>query len=166
MLYSYLEVIPDLKIYKVMNSEKWYELIKKIDDCFLMLSENHLPCPEDVVDRYKWLDEEANYSILAHDNSVDPIFIYANKFALSCFKYTVDEMLFLPSRFSASASNRSAREQLLKTVTKNGIAYNYSGDRIDKSGNSFTIYDGIVWELKDQNGEKWGQAALFYTEKQ
>lgn len=149
-----------------MNAEKWYELIKKIDDCFLALSENHLPCPEDVVDRYKWLDEEANYSILAHDNSVDPIFIYANKFALSCFKYTLDEILFLPSRFSASASNRSAREQLLKTVTQNGIAYNYSGDRIDKSGKSFTIYDGIVWELKDQNGEKWGQAALFYTEKQ
>ena len=74
-------------------------------------------------------------------------------------------MLFLPSRFSASTSNRSEREQLLRAVSQNGIAYNYSGDRIDKSGNSFTIYDGIVWELKDQNGEKWGQAALFYTEK-
>jgi hypothetical protein len=80
-----------------------------------LLNGNHLPCPKDVLDRYKWLDEEANYSILAHDSSADPIFIYANRFALSCFKYTLDEILFLPSRLSASAPNRSEREQLVKT---------------------------------------------------
>jgi len=52
-----------------MESKKWYELIKKIDEYFLSLSENHLHCPEDVLDRYKWLNEEANYSILAHGSS-------------------------------------------------------------------------------------------------
>lgn len=149
-----------------MNLEKWHELIKKIDDCFLALDGKRLPIPDDVYDRYKWLDEEANYSILAHDNSADPVFVYANKYALSCFKYTLDEILFLPSRLSASAPNRSERERLLKAVAQNGIAYDYSGDRVDKYGNSFTIYDGIVWELKDENGEKWGQAALFWTAKE
>jgi len=149
-----------------MNSEKMYALLKKIDDCFLSLSGHRLPCPEDIQDRYKWLNEESNYSILAHDSSADPVFIYGNQYALSCFKYTLDELLSLPSRLSASAPNRTDRERLLKEVAQNGIAYNYSGDRVDKNGNSFTIYNGIVWELKDQNGDRWGQGALFYTEKQ
>lgn len=81
-----------------MNSEQKYHLIKQIDDCFLVLNGARLPYPEKVQDRYKWLDEDPNYSILAVDNSPDSFFIYANQYALSCFKYTWDEILFLPLR--------------------------------------------------------------------
>lgn len=148
-----------------MSSEKSYALIKQIDDCFCKLNGTPLPCPADVSDRYKWLDEEAPYSILAHNHSDDPHFIYANRYALSCFKYTEEEMLSLPSRFSAAEQNRAERERLLQAVTHDGIAYNYTGPRIDKYGNTFTIYRGIVWELRDQDGKVWGQGALFYTEE-
>lgn len=146
-----------------MNSEKWYSLIKQIDDCFFVLNGKHLPCPEMIQDRYKWLHEEANYSILAVDNSTDSFFIYANRYALSCFKYTIDEMLLLPSRFSASASNREARALLFEKVSQKKIVYNYSGPRVDKYGNSFIINEAIVWELQDKENNVWGQGALFWT---
>jgi len=146
-----------------MNSEKWYPLIKQIDDCFLTLNGTNLPCPGEVKDRYKWLHDEANYSILGVDNSDDSFFIYGNKYALSCFKYTWEELLLIPSRFSASAPNREERARLFKKVSQDGIVYNYSGERIDKNGNTFTIHDTIVWELRDKNDAVWGQGALFWT---
>lgn len=149
-----------------MNSEKWYELIREIDNCFLALNGSNLPCPDDVTNRYEWLHEKANYSILAHNNGDDPVFIYANQYALACFKYSQEEILGLPSKFSASASNRELRELLLKEVTQNGIAYNYSGERVDKFGNSFTISDGIIWQLKNDEKKVWGQAAIFWLKKE
>jgi hypothetical protein len=146
-----------------MNSEQKHHLIKQIDDCFLVLNGARLPCPETVQDRYKWLDEDANYSILAVDNSPDSFFIYANQYALSCFKYTWDEILLIPSRYSAAASHRVSRERLFEKVRQNKIVYNYSGPRVDKDGKSFTINDTIVWELRDKNDNVWGQGALFWT---
>ncbi|WP_428232380.1 MEKHLA domain-containing protein [Flavobacterium sp.] len=146
-----------------MNSEEKYQLIKQIDDCFLALNGTRLPCPETVQDRYKWLHEKANYSILAVDNSTDSFFIYANQYALSCFKYTWDEILLIPSRFSAAAADREARALLFEKVSKNKIVYNYSGPRVDKYGNSFTINEAIVWELQDKDNNAWGQGALFWT---
>ncbi|MDR2950471.1 MAG: MEKHLA domain-containing protein [Prevotella sp.] len=139
-------------------------LIRQIDDCFYKLSGKRLPTPHDITDRYQWLDEEAPYSILAHNANADPHFIYANKYALSCFKYTLEEMLSLHSRLSAADEDRAERAQLLQIVTCDGIAYNYSGPRIDKYGSSFNIYDGIVWQLKDEESV-WGQGALFWTEE-
>lgn len=148
-----------------MEREKWYPLIKQIDDCFLALNGEPLPCPEHVEDRYQWLHEEANYGILAHDASADPVFIYVNEYALSSFKYTRDEMLLLPSKYCVKALDREERDLLLKNVREDGINYTYSGDRIDKLGNSFTIYGATIWELKDQNGIRLGQGALFYIEE-
>ncbi|MCD0470527.1 MEKHLA domain-containing protein [Flavobacterium sp. JAS] len=148
-----------------MELEKWYPLIKQIDDCFLALNGTNLPCPGDIKDRYKWLHEQANYSILGVDNSADSIFIYANQYALSCFKYTHEELLSLPSKLSASETNRAARAVLFEKVNQNGIVYNYSAPRVDKYGNSFTIHDAIIWKLEDKSGNVLGQAALFHSQK-
>lgn len=148
-----------------MFTKKRRELLEQIDKCFHRLNGTPLAFPPGIVDRHKWLHTEAPYSILAHNGGEDPVFIYANEYALSCFKYTMKEMLELPSRLSTAEKDREAREKLLKEVTKNGIAYNYSGPRVDKNGNTFMIYDGIVWELRDDDGTVWGQGALFWTDK-
>jgi PAS domain-containing protein len=145
-------------------------LIRQINENFLRLSGKPLYAPPvasdaAVADVHQWLHEEAPYGILAHNIDADPRFIYANRHALASFKYTPDEILAVPSRQSASEQDRPERQRMLEIVLRDGIVYNYSGPRVDKYGNSFTIYDGIVWQLRNTNGEVWGQAALFWTDE-
>ncbi|HVI45134.1 MAG TPA: MEKHLA domain-containing protein [Chitinophaga sp.] len=138
-------------------------LITQIDHNFLDRNGSGLPVPPGIPARSQWLHEEAPYAILAHGTGADPYFIYANQFALSCFKYGIAELLQLPSRLSAASQDRSERERLLQDVTLHGIAYNYSGPRVDKYGHTFTIYDGVVWRLSRPDGSPSGQAALFWN---
>ncbi|KAA0074688.1 MEKHLA domain-containing protein [Tardiphaga sp. P9-11] len=108
-----------------------------------------------------WLYGEAPFAVLAHSTAADPIFVYANRTAQSCFEYGWDEFITIPSRLSAEAPNRDERQRLLDAVAHNGFIDNYRGLRIAKSGRRFWIEDGIVWELRDENGKRCGQAALF-----
>ncbi|KZD21571.1 MEKHLA domain-containing protein [Tardiphaga robiniae] len=108
-----------------------------------------------------WLYGEAPFAVLAHSTAADPIFVYANRTAQSCFEYKWDEFVTIPSRLSAEAPNRDERQRLLDAVARNGFIDNYRGLRIAKSGRRFWIEGGIVWELRDENGERHGQAALF-----
>lgn len=148
-----------------MQSEHALTLLETIDNCFRSLHGSPLPCPENTVNRLQWLDEEAPFSILAHKNGAPPRFIYANDYALTCFKYSLEEMLGLPSNQSAAKQDRAEREKFLQEVAQNGIVYDYSGPRIDKYGTMFFIYAGIVWQLFNQDGTPWGQAALFWTDQ-
>ncbi|TWF35215.1 MEKHLA domain-containing protein [Chitinophaga polysaccharea] len=141
-------------------------LITQIDQNFLDRNGKGLPTPAGITARAQWLHEAAPYSILAHGTGTDPHFIYANQFALSCFKYNIAELLQLPSRLSAAPQDRSERERLLHDVTLNGIAYHYTGPRVDKYGNTFTIYDGVVWRLTHPDGLPLGQAALFWLQEE
>lgn len=144
-----------------MLTDKKRNLIATINESFHKLNGNPLPHPPEIHDIYEWFDKEAPYSILAHNTDTDPHFIYANQFALYCFKYTETEMLALPSRLSAGEQSRTERQRLLDEVSKNGIAYNYSGPRVDKYGKTFNIYDGIVWQL-NTGDHIMGQGALFW----
>jgi len=108
-----------------------------------------------------WLYSDAPFAVLAHNTDADPMFVYANRTAQSCFEYSFDEFLTVPSRLSAEAPNRDERQRLLDAVARNGFIDNYRGLRIAKSGRRFWIEGGIVWELRDENGERRGQAALF-----
>ncbi|MBB6368569.1 MEKHLA domain-containing protein [Xanthomonas sp. PPL568] len=137
-------------------------LLARIDDCYRALSGHDLYCPDAIADRYHWLHAQAPYAILAHDASADPVFFYANRCALRCFKYSEDEMLALPSRLSAAPANRAERQRLLDAVAQRGIADGYSGQRVDKQGNRFVIHDGEVWQLGFGSSAGWGQAALFW----
>jgi PAS domain-containing protein len=110
-----------------------------------------------------WLYEQAPFVVLAHDTAPDPIFIYANRAAQNCFGYSWDEFLTLPSRLSAEAPDRAARQALLDQVSEHGFMTGYSGIRVAKSGARFRIEHGIVWELLDPAGKKQGQAATFST---
>jgi hypothetical protein len=109
----------------------------------------------------RWLYEEAPHCVLAHNTDPDPRFIYANRAAQACFEYDFAEITALPSRLSAEASDREARQNLLEVVVRDGFATGYRGLRIAKSGRRFWIEDGVVWQLVDESGAVRGQAATF-----
>lgn len=109
----------------------------------------------------EWLYGQAPYALLAHDGGADPRFTYANRTAQACFAYTWDEIVGLPSRFSAEAPERAARQRLLDAVARDGFATGYRGVRIAKSGRRFWIEDGVVWQLRRPDGSVAGQAATF-----
>ncbi len=108
-----------------------------------------------------WLYADAPFAVLSHDTSADPLFVYANRTAQAAFGYGWDEIVGLPSRFSAEAPERAERQRLLDAVARDGFVADYSGIRIAKSGRRFPITDGIVWQLVDEAGVTHGQAATF-----
>ena len=112
-------------------------------------------------DAARWLYKDAPACVLAHNTEPDPRFIYANKAAQALLEYSWDEIVALPSRFSAEAPNRAERQRLLEAVARDGFATGYSGVRIAKSGRRFRIDDGVLWELHDANGALHGVAATF-----
>ena len=109
-----------------------------------------------------WLYRDAPFALLAHDESADPRFTYANLTAQSCFEYSWSEMIGMPSRLSAGPADRAERQRLLDAVGRDGLVRDYRGLRIAKSGRRFWIEDGVLWQLTDEQGARRGQAALFY----
>ena len=110
-----------------------------------------------------WLYREAPFVVVAHGTDQDPKFIYANKAAQKCFKYSWEEFMSLPSRLSAEAPDWAQRQALLEEVARNGFSSGYRGLRVAKSGRRFIIEDGVVWELVDREGMRHGQAATFLS---
>jgi PAS domain S-box-containing protein len=113
-------------------------------------------------DAARWLYEESQQCILAHNTASDPHFVYANKAAQACFEYSWDEMISLPSRLSAEAPDRAERQRLLDKVSRDGFATDYSGVRIAKSGRRFWIENVTLWQLVGTDGVLYGQAAAFH----
>jgi hypothetical protein len=108
-----------------------------------------------------WLYEDAPFAVVAHNTDADPRFIYANKTAQACFEYPWDEFIQLPSRLSAEEPNRFERQRLLDAVTRKGFVTGYSGVRISRGGRRFWIQNGVVWQLMNDIGISFGQAAVF-----
>lgn len=104
---------------------------------------------------------EAPFVVLSHDTEADPRFTYANLAAQRLFEMTWDEIVGLPSRYSAEPLAREERERLLKRVAAHGFIDDYSGVRIAKSGKRFRIDQATVWNLFDEHGQAAGQAACF-----
>ncbi len=146
-----------------------------------------LPCPENrfhqthvelLLDSYRRLLEksllnmpngedlgrwvyEADFALLSHNIEPDPLFNYGNRTALDLFELTWQELVGMPSRFSAEPVNREQRERLLTQVAKQGYIDNYAGVRIAKSGKRFMIQNAVVWNIQDKEGNHYGQAAWF-----
>jgi hypothetical protein len=128
---------------------------------FRLVGERLVPSERDNENAARWLYEEAPYCVLAHSTDPDPIFIYGNKMAQTCFEYSWDELTSLPSRLSAEEQNREERERLLDAVKRHGFATGYRGLRIAKSGRRFWIENVTVWQLVDRAGVLRGQAAVY-----
>ena len=110
-----------------------------------------------------WLYHEAPFAVVAHNTDPDPRFIYANKTAQACFEYPWHEFIQLRSRFSAEEPNRFERQRLLESVSQTGFVTGYSGLRIASSGRRFWIEGGVVWQLMNEIGISFGQAAVFHS---
>lgn len=102
----------------------------------------------------------APFALVSHGTEEDPIFNYANHMALEAFGYPWEEWITLPSRFSAEAPNREARQRLLDAVREQGFSDGYRGVRIGKHGR-FEIQAAKIWNLLDSTGTALGQAACF-----
>lgn len=103
---------------------------------------------------------EAPYAVASHDTQADPLFNYANKQAQDLFGMSWNEIVGLPSRYSAEPLVREERAILLDRVTRFGYVDDYSGIRIAKDGKRFMIRNATVWNLLDANGAYCGQAVL------
>jgi hypothetical protein len=104
----------------------------------------------------------APFAIASHQAGDDPIFNYANHQAFALFKMTPEEMLGLPSRYSAEPMLREARAELLHQVATHGFIENYAGVRIAKDGSRFLIEQATVWNVVDVKSPKQvlGQAVI------
>lgn len=103
----------------------------------------------------------AQFVLLSHNTDPDPIFNYANAQGLQLFELNWQELITLPSRASAEATNQAAREKLMAEVTANGFMTGYRGVRVSKTGKRFEINNAIIWNLTDFSGIYQGQAACF-----
>lgn len=99
--------------------------------------------------------------ILAHGTQDDPLFFYGNKQALKLFELTSEQLAAMPSRLSAEPLCREERANLLARVARDGFIDDYSGVRVSRTGKRFRIQQATVWDLIDETGVKYGQAATF-----
>lgn len=102
----------------------------------------------------------APFAVVSHGTQADPIFNYANLTALALFEMDWATFTHLPSRLSAEEMEQEARASLLARVSQHGFVDDYSGVRISATGKRFMVKNATVWNLADENGAYYGQAAL------
>ena len=103
----------------------------------------------------------APFAILSHDTAPDPLLNYANQTGLRLFELSWDELITMPSRLTAQALEQGERARLLSQVSERGYIDDYQGIRITKDGRRFLIERATVWNLLDEGGGRYGQAATF-----
>ena len=103
----------------------------------------------------------ASFVVLSHDGSIDPLLNYANEAGLHLFALKWEELIALPSRLTAEPLHRDERARLLGRVTEHGYIDDYTGVRISRTGRRFFIEQATVWNVRDEQGAPYGQAATF-----
>jgi len=104
---------------------------------------------------------DASFGLVSHNTDPIPRFNYANQSALDAFELEWPEFVRLASRDSAEPANQSERELLMREVKRDGFIDNYRGVRISSSGRRFWIEGATIWNVVDEVGDYWGQAAVF-----
>jgi len=103
----------------------------------------------------------ADCVIVSHGTQVDPILNYGNQKALDLWQMDWLTFISTPSRYTAEPVERSEREQLLYQAKSQGYISDYRGIRISSTGDRFYINQAIIWNVVDEEGRLWGQAATF-----
>ena len=101
------------------------------------------------------------FPVLAHTNAADPLLTYANAAALQLWETRWAELVGMPSRLTAPASERSERHQALGQAKQREAIAGYRGVRISRKGRRFMINNGRIWTLRDDENRPIGQAACF-----
>jgi MEKHLA domain len=105
----------------------------------------------------------ADFVVVSHGTQSDPVLNYGNQKALDLWKMDWHTFTATPSRYTAELMERSEREQLLAQTKSQGYISDYRGIRIASNGDRFYINQAIIWNVVDQEGKLWGQAATFYN---
>jgi len=103
----------------------------------------------------------ADFAVLSSGLEADPLFNYANRTALDLFELDWPRLLAPPARESAAAENQAKREQLMQQVRARGFFEDYTGVRVAAGGRRFMIEGATVWNVVDDDGRYYGQAATF-----
>ncbi|HZZ12851.1 MAG TPA: MEKHLA domain-containing protein [Paraburkholderia sp.] len=144
-----------------MTSPVDQEFFKLVSMSYWRLLGEHLVSPEIAAEEAAaWLYYRAPFGLLAHNTEPDPVFVYGNRRAQELFEYSWDELTVLPSRLSAQAPDQNERQAFLEQVKRHGFVSAYRGVRVAKSGKRFWIENALVWQLHDETGKYYGQAAL------
>ncbi len=103
----------------------------------------------------------ADFYILSHDRSMNPILNYGNSRVLELWEVSWEELTNMYSRDTAKPVDRSARSSVMDRVKKDNYISGYNGIRVSKTGAEFQILDVTIWNLFLDNGDAYGQAAWF-----
>ncbi|MGZ8453422.1 MAG: MEKHLA domain-containing protein [Candidatus Binatia bacterium] len=103
----------------------------------------------------------ARFAVLSHNTAADPMLNYGNRAGMQLFELSWAELMRTPSRLTAEPLHRDERARLLDAVTRKGFIDDYRGIRISNTGRRFLIDNATVWNLLDENGAHYGQAATF-----
>jgi hypothetical protein len=103
----------------------------------------------------------APFALLSHGTEIDPIFNYANLKAQELWQMPWDEFITTPSRLSAEPMLQEQREKVMNEVKDKGFIENYTGIRINKTGQRFDIKNTTIWNIYDEVNNYVGQAAMF-----
>ena len=104
---------------------------------------------------------QADFVVVSHGTQTDPIFNYGNQTALDLWVMDWQSFTKMPSRLAAESVNRDSRAKMLAQAQSKGYIDDYSGVRIASNGQRFYIQQAIIWNLKDLQARKVGQAATF-----
>ncbi len=102
----------------------------------------------------------APFALVSHGTEPDPIFNYGNQRALQLWELSWQDFTKMPSRKTAEEVVQEERNRLLAETTTKGFS-DFSGVRITSTGKRFSIKDGILWNLLDENDQYCGQAAVY-----
>lgn len=104
---------------------------------------------------------EADFYILSHDNTTDPILTYGNQRVLDLWEVSWAELTTMHSRTTAKPVDRSARAAMMERAKIHNYLDKYNGIRVSKTGAEFQIVDGTIWNLFIDKVDFYGQAAWF-----
>ena len=104
----------------------------------------------------------APFVVVSHATQSDPILNYANAIALTLWEMDWQTFTSTPSRMTAeTAQLQEERARFMKEALEKGFVRNYRGIRISRTGKRFWIENATIWTVRDEQGNRCGQAATF-----
>ena len=104
---------------------------------------------------------DAPVVIVSHATEADPVFWFANRAAQALWEMDWERFTRTPSSLSAGPEERATREALLRRAAERGYIEDYRSVRVSASGRRFAIEGVVLWDLTDEGGVHFGQAATF-----
>lgn len=145
---------------RVMQDARLVAFIEAMLHSYYVAKGEHLVPPGLLETRVRAL-AMAPFVVLSHDAQAEPVYNFGNALGLRLLEMSWQEVTTMPSNRCAEPMHREQRERFLQEVERTGMARNYSGIRISKSGRRFRIEEVTCWNVVDSSGVRLGQAASY-----